>query len=142
MTSYVSYSNDRVSASTYGVSHKPNVASGLPEFHCYHLTSAGGDGIDFLDRQRIRIELKINYSGISINGLPTIKENMDQDVSFEPLGSINIKVSQRDFVSISGPIRVKRKNTLIIEVKGSVLGNSVDASETLSLTYYLLSLVH
>jgi len=132
---YISYQNDTVTGETYFISHAPNIASGLPE-SVKILENAGGDELDVLARQRIRLDVHLEYSVVKID--KQIKENYTDTVDLGFLGKINIKTFQGEPPKvIVGPLRILRKNTIAVEITGNVQGvGDINVTQNLPFEFY------
>ena len=96
--------------------------------------SAGGDAIDFFDRQKFMFKLKINILGS--NQDMTIREDTDQD--FELFGGLvkaHVKVSKIGVDATENPV-IRLNRRVRLGISGSVLGENFDENMTFNMQYY------
>ncbi len=132
---YIRYhpEDDRVETDLYEIVHGK---SGFQE-DLILKSSAGGDGLDFLDRQKLRIVLKIKKYGI--NKEITIKEEMDEDIEVVTGFKIHLKVKKKRVdVTKNNIVRVNRSLIIMIKGTGNLAGISIDFLDSLRFnsTYY------
>ncbi len=93
------------------------------------LPGAGGDNIDFLDKQKLRLKIHI----AQVNKDIILRETMDQDVELITGFSIRVKVGKkRAAVVQNAVVRLNRILVMSISARGSFLGNDVGFSDSLS----------
>lgn len=93
------------------------------------LPGAGGDGIDFLDKQKLRLKIHI----AQVNKDIILRETMDQDVELITGFSIRVKVGKKRAVAVQNAVvRLNRILVMSISARGSLLGNDVGFSDSLS----------
>jgi hypothetical protein len=141
--SYLGADTDVVYGETYHVAHDPSQGSGLPTALLIP-ESAGGDSLDFLDRQRLRFDLKVtvNYSGQSISVDATVKERMN-NVSITKkiaginvtVGTINVARKQMPVVK-EGPVRIVRKNYIEIHIDPADITGEDDVIQDIPIPPY------
>ncbi len=124
--SYLGANTDVVYGESYHVAHDPSQASGLPTALLIP-ESAGGDSLDFLDRQRLRFDLNIkaSVSGINVELDETLKENMNKDIKVSGITVANITVERAQMPiaePVDGPVRIVRKNY----IRARINAQSVD----------------
>jgi hypothetical protein len=134
---YVDYDpeNDVVSGHSYFVAHHPDTASGLPTLISIP-TEVGGDGMDLLDRWRLRFNLhaKIDLGFASTELDITLKERMKDFNPLPEFGDVKINVFQaRPPDYITGPIRILRNMNIRVTIKGGLLGYDIDVEQDFSL---------
>jgi hypothetical protein len=124
---YVHYTpaEDRVVTGLYEIGH--GALSGFQESVLIP-KSAGGDGVNFLDRQKLRLKLHVSQVDKDI----VLKEQMDEDVELITGFSIHMTVKKKR-VSVSGDPVIRLNRTLVIEIKaaGSFLGYNVGFDDSL-----------
>ncbi len=128
--SYISYADETVSTAKYVAGQNKAAAGGL----LTDLTipvSAGGDGIDLLDEQRLRISSTIKFTAIQDVNL-VIKEQTNNVVytirtpSLIPgkegpkVGEIVVDVRHSKYKHTAGPVRVIRTNYLAVNLSGYI----------------------
>jgi uncharacterized repeat protein (TIGR02543 family) len=92
------------------------------------LPGAGGDGLDFLDKQKLRLKIHI----AQVNKDILLRETMDQDVELITGFSIRVKVGRKRVVAVQNAVvRQNRILVLSISARGSFLGNNVGFSDSL-----------
>ncbi len=106
---------DRVSTDVYQITHG---GSGLQEDLLFK-DETGGDDIDFLDRQKFRIQLDLDYSPVG-NTLITVKEEMDEDVTIDLKvtkiqAHVKTSIKSIEYVA-NGNLRIHRILTLQVDV--------------------------
>ena len=132
---YVEYGNnpgedDWVRTYEYEVVHGSNGVQGALSMN----TEAGGDGVDFLDRQKLRIKLFLDFGLLGSFEL-LLKEEMDEDQEALLEQNVHLKVSKQSLAYSENPvIRVHRKVVLLIE--GSGLGQSFSKTVPWTMDYY------
>lgn len=125
---YVRYdaSQDLVETDLYRIVHGSN--HGFQEI-LKILPGAGGDDIDFLDKQKLRLKIHI----AQVNKDIILRETMDQDVELITGFSIRVKVGKkRAAVVQNAVVRLNRILVMSISARGSFLGNDVGFSDSLS----------
>lgn len=114
----VNEADDIVLSNTYEIVHGE---SGFQENFRF-LSSAGGDDLDLLDRQKFRFQVEVSYSPFG-SELITIKEQMNEDIDLEvklagqTLAKIKTNVTtQKKSVEYlaNGNIRLHRKLNLLV----------------------------
>lgn len=129
---YIEYNpaSDQVSTDIYDILHGPlGLISDISI-----KPSAGGDGVDFFDRQKFMIKLKLDIYG-SIQHI-TLRDEPSQDFEFfNGLVKVHVNVTQTGLDVTENPIiRLNRKVRL--SISGSVLGENFDESLTFNMQYY------
>lgn len=125
---------DRVESGLYRAVH---LSSGFQE-EAYVKYADGSNSLDFLDRQKLRLKIKIDMGALGRKTL-RLREEMDEDVEVFPGASIRVSVTAiKVAVSPSQAVRINRRNRLDIYARGSFLGFSVNYRDTLDFltTYY------
>jgi len=122
--SYISYADETVTTAKYVAGQDKAAAGGL----LTNLTipaSAGGDGIDLLDEQRLRISSTIKYTLIQDVNL-VIKEQVNTIYPLKiptvgtKVGEIVVNVHHGKYKYTAGPIRVIRTNFLAVNLSGFI----------------------
>jgi len=132
---YIDYANnpgedDWVRADEYEVIHGSNGVQSALSMN----TETGGDGIDFLDRQKLRIKLFLDFGLLGSFEL-LLKEEMDEDQDAVLFQKVHLKVSRHALSYSENPvIRVHRKVILLIE--GDGLGQEFSKTVPLTMAYY------
>jgi hypothetical protein len=124
---YVHYApaEDRVESDIYEIVHGSR--SGFQESVLIR-KSAGGDSVNFLDRQKLRLKLHIAQVDKDI----VLKEQMDEDVEMFTGFSIHMVVrKKRVSASVDPVIRLNRTIVLEIRANGSFLGYDVGFADSL-----------
>lgn len=125
---YVRYdpAQDLVETDLYQIVH--GSAHGFQEI-LKILPGAGGDDIDFLDKQKLRLKIHI----AQVNKDIILRETMDQDVELITGFSIRVKVGKKRAVAVQNAVvRLNRILVMSISARGSFLGNDVGFSDSLS----------
>ena len=131
---YVHYSaaEDRVESDLYEIVHGSR--SGFQESVMIPKT-AGGDSVNFLDRQKLRLKLHVSQVDKDI----VLKEQMDEDVEMFTGFSIHMVVRKRRVSAAEDPV-VRLNRTIVMEIRasGSFLGYDVGFADSLrfSTAYY------
>ena len=115
---YIEYDidSDQIETESFTLSH--GGSSGFQEFLSLK-TTAGGDGIDFLDRQKLRLKVKIDL-GILGKVEFVIKEEMDQDIEIALGAKIHLRVRRKQVDIVPGcVVRLHRKMVLGARANGS-----------------------
>jgi hypothetical protein len=121
-TSYISYANETIHAATYEAGQTTSKAGGL-------LTSlvipaaAGGDGLNLLDEQRLRITTKASYTLVKQVTLQIQEQwkktyTLNLSLGNAKVGEINVDVKHAGFKHTAGPVRIVRTNYLSISLSG------------------------
>jgi hypothetical protein len=139
--SHIRYVNDRILAETYSLAHNSDgrIVSGFPDSMAIP-TAVGGDGIDFLDRHRVRLKIDGDKNGLGMH-INNIKESMNNatvTVEIDNLPDVTAQATVKQKRApdvLAGPIRIKRRNTLDIKLTGSILGFSVNYIDSLKVDY-------
>ncbi len=130
---YVSYlqASDAVVTDYYRIYHGP---SGVQQ-NLFLQPAAGGDDVDFLDRQKFRLKIKISAYGITKE--ITLKEEMNDNIYIiEPLYSIHVKVSKLRVRTSTNPVvRFRRSLTLEVRIEGTGFDSIVN-NLNFPITYY------
>ncbi len=125
---YVQYANEGVTTAVYHVGHNPDVASGLPDT-LYVRREAGGDVVDFINKQRLRIwttaDLPTGFDDISLRIYDKCTIKKDIRSTLGKVGELRISVYQDRVEVKTGPVRVIRKNILQVDwsASGGTLGS-------------------
>jgi uncharacterized repeat protein (TIGR02543 family) len=92
------------------------------------LPGAGGDNIDFLDKQKLRLKIHI----AQVNKDIILREIMDQDVELIKGFSIRVKVGKKRAAAVQNAV-VRLNRILVMEIKasGSFLGTNVGFEDSL-----------
>lgn len=141
---YISYENQTVHGETYDAGQNTTLAGGLLTDLTIPIR-AGGDGIDLLDEQRLRLRTTASYTGVKAITLE-IREQWKKSYILEDalvntdLGNINVDVKHVGFKNIeAGPIRLIRTNYIEVHVDGKVdipgYNRSFDERDTISVGY-------
>lgn len=141
---YISYQNQAVYGETYVAGQNTSQAGGLLTDLTIP-TRIGGDGIDLLDEQRLRLRTTASYTGVKTVTLE-IREQWKKGYVLEDalvqkdVGVINVDVKHVGFKNIEGgPIRLIRTNYIEVHVDGKVdvLGfkTSFDERDTITVGY-------
>lgn len=124
---YVHYApaEDRVETDLYEIGH--GAQSGFQESVLIR-KSAGGDGVNFLDRQKLRLKLHIAQVDKDI----VLKEQMDEDVEMFTGFSIHMIVKKKRVSASADPV-VRLNRTIVMEIRaaGSFLGYDVGFADSL-----------
>jgi len=126
--------DDRVESAFYRAVH---LGSGFQE-EAYVKYADGSNSPDFLDRQKLRLKIKIDMGALGRKTI-RLREEMDEDVEVFPGASIRVSVTAVQVaVAPSQAVRINRRNRLDIYARGSFLGFSVNFRDTLDFltTYY------
>lgn len=115
--SYVQYfaGQDRVETEIYEIDHGN---SGVQESLILK-SSAGGDNIDFLDRQKLRVRLRLDLGVLGSKEI-TLKEEMDEDVDIiSGIFSIHVEVRKKRVDVVEDcVVRLHRNMTLEVVASG------------------------
>jgi hypothetical protein len=125
---YVRYdaAQDLVETDVYQIGH--GSSHGFQEI-LKILPSAGGDGVDFLDRQKLRLKIHI----AQVNKDIVLREQMDQDVEMITGFSIRVRVRKQRAAAVQNAVvRLNRILVMGITAHGSFLGNDVGFEDSLS----------
>ena len=120
---YIDYyaAEDRVETDLYMLRHG---SSGFQE-DLFLKASAGGDSIDFLDRQKLRLKLTLDLGVLGHKDV-VVKEQMDEDIDIIPgLLKAHIRSRKKDVEAVTGSVRVIRYLTLEVTFSASFLNDIV-----------------
>jgi hypothetical protein len=124
---YVRYdeARDLVETDWYELSH--GAAHGFVETLALK-SSAGGDGVDILDRQKMRFVVKVSQ----VNKEMTLKEQMDEDVKLMTGVTIHMHVRKKRSAVLTDPV-VRLHREMVVEISGSgkVLFQNINFADSL-----------
>lgn len=129
---YVVYDqdNDRIQTKNYEVIHG---SSGFQQSLLIR-SEAGGDGIDFLDRQKVRLKLHLDLGLLGTKDI-WLKEEMDDDIEIVLGVSGHVRVrAQNVDVGSQAVVRVQRE--LILEVSAQGPGIDINYELPFVTTFY------
>jgi uncharacterized repeat protein (TIGR02543 family) len=107
--------DDWVETDSYRIVHGSNGFQGS----VYLKTSAGGDDIDFMDRQKLRFNVRIDLGALGSKTI-VIKEEMDEDIEIIIFVTIHARARRKSYEYLPGcTVRQHRKMVLKIEITGS-----------------------
>ena len=134
---YIQYSpgEDKVESAYYEIVHWE---SGLQEI--LHLKpSAGGDGIDFLDRQKFRLTVSLDLGALGSPEIVIKEEMRNEEVEIFPGISAHVNVGKKRVESCSGSVvRLLRRMILNVKAEASFLGYQIAFEDSFGFntTYY------
>jgi hypothetical protein len=124
---YVRYdeAQDRVDTDWYELTH--SAAHGFVE-NLVLKTAAGGDGVDFLDRQKMRFKVRVSQ----VNKDLVLKEQMDGDVKLMTGVTVYMHVRKKRSAALTDPV-VRLNREMVIEISGSgkVLFQNINFADSL-----------
>ena len=126
--SYISYADETVTTAKYVAGQDKAAAGGL----LTNLTipaSAGGDGIDLLDEQRLRLQTTFDHFAtraltIYIREKWAKRDVIELDTGTD-VGEINVNAGHSHYKYTAGPIRVIRTNYLKVRIWGNAKIQSI-----------------
>ena len=119
--SYIAYANETISAESYEAGQDKAKAGGMLTSLVIP-TAAGGDGVNLMDEQRLRITTTAGHSLVKDLTLQ-IREQWRKTYDLNAkiggkIGEINVDAKHRQYKSTEGPIRIIRTNYLEVHLWG------------------------